>query len=185
MPAQPDPTRRRILVDPALSCHREQLLQHELVAALLKDAWFRRDQEVEILWPEVDFAGYDLVLSCNGVTRQVQLKSSNVGGAAARQKLNLSLARAPSGCVVWTVILGWASGDPPVIEVKYRVVGGPPGRPIDSLADFPAAKHTKGNAQGIKLERPNIRAVPSAAFSTLSRISEVSDWLFGPPSPPA
>lgn len=65
----PSPTASasRVLVDPALSSPREQLLHHEGIAALLKDAWFRRDQEVEILWPEVDFAGYDVVVSCDDI----------------------------------------------------------------------------------------------------------------------
>ena len=180
MPPAPLPA-HRILHDPAWSGHREQLLQHEFVGALLKDAWFRRDQPVEILWPEVDFAGYDVVVTCNRVTRQIQLKSSNAGGKVRSQKVNVSLASAPSGCIVWSVAMAIIEADPPTVEVVYRAFGSDiPGAAMSGLAGFAVAKHSKGNAQGVKALRPNIRVLPNSAFQKFSRVSELSDWLFGP-----
>ena len=51
--------------------------------------------------PQVDDAGYDLLLESNGIARHLQLKASFHGSRTARQNIRLELAKKPSGCVVW------------------------------------------------------------------------------------
>lgn len=42
------------------------------------------------------------------------------------------------------------------------------------------ATHTKSNAQGKKLERPNQRDIPRRAFTPLDTLDDVLEHLFGP-----
>jgi hypothetical protein len=58
-------------------------------------------------------------------------------------------------------------------------MGGGPRQPLPDLSGFPVATHTKGNAEGVKAERPNIRVIPQRAFTELATTAELSDWLFG------
>ncbi len=74
------------------------------MAELLKDAWLRRDEPIEVLRPEVDSSGYDLVLECNNVIQHVQLKCSKVDGKVRFHKIQRKLASKPSACVVWILI---------------------------------------------------------------------------------
>jgi hypothetical protein len=55
---------------------REKLLEHLFIGELVQELWKQGRRDIEILRGEIDFAGYDLVLECNGVLRHVQLKSS-------------------------------------------------------------------------------------------------------------
>lgn len=83
-----------ILRSPTHSTYREQLVEYVLLAELLQDGWLRRKQRIDVLRADVDGAGYDLVLSCAGVIRHVQLKSS-VGRETRR--CTSTLARMPVG----------------------------------------------------------------------------------------
>ena len=40
-------------------------------------------------------------------------------------------------------------------------------------------RHTEGNAQGMKAERPNIRKVPLSKFERLKTVEQVVSRLFG------
>ncbi|MFH1141070.1 MAG: hypothetical protein V1724_05260, partial [Chloroflexota bacterium] len=64
--------------DCRFSTMREQMLEHLFVAELMQEAWYGRNQPLEVLRPERDTAGYDLVIECNGTTRHIQLKSSGL-----------------------------------------------------------------------------------------------------------
>ena len=46
------------------------------------------------------------------------------------------------------------------------------------LRDCRIAKHTKGNANGVKLERPNIRVINKGKFTELKTIDQVVEELF-------
>ena len=185
-------TRRRwifnapdILTDPKLSTYRAHLLEYELLSDLLKDAWFRRGEPLEILRAELDFSGFDVALECSGILRHVQLKASHKRSKTANQKLNIALSDKPSGCVVWTVASAWREEEPIDLQVHYLVFGGGPGEPLPSLADYRVAKHTKADTKGVKAERAAIRLVPKGAFHRITSVAALSDWLFGPPLPNA
>ena len=69
----------------------------DLLRCLLRKG--RRD--IEVLRSEVDNGGDDLVIECDGVVRHIQLKSSHRDAATWYPKINVNLARRPSGCVIW------------------------------------------------------------------------------------
>src|SRR5712692_8232980 len=55
--------------------------------------------------------------------------------------------------------------EPRTLELgPFLWFGAAPGEPLPDLSGYPIAKHTKGNAQGVKLPRPNLRVVPRSAF---------------------
>ena len=157
------------------SSYREVLLEHLLSGEVMKHLWLRGNIRIETLKPQVDDAGYDLVLEANGIVRHVQLKSSHVGSSTNDVRVSLHLAKKPSGCVVWL----WFA--PKTLELgPYLFFGGSPGHPLPDIANFKVAKHAKGNAQGVKLERPNVRVIPKSRFETLHSVSELVLRLFGP-----
>ena len=166
-----------VLSDPTLSSYREQLVEYAFVSELLQDGWIRRRQRIDVLRADVDGAGYDVVIDCQGVIRHVQLKSTMIGGLARAQNINSALAAQPSGCVVWVVL---QASDEHRVRLSYLVFGSNAGSPLPALANYRVAKHAKANAKGIKTLRPAIRVVPRRDFVALEDVAELSDWLFGP-----
>jgi hypothetical protein len=166
------------------SSFREKLIEHLLVSGILRHLWLHGVTAAEILKPEVDNGGYDIVLSCKSVTRHVQLKSSFQKASTSAQSINIRLADKPSGCVVWVQF------DPENLELgPFFWFGGAPGHPLPDLTTFPIAKHTKANARGEKLLRPNVRKVPRKAFRAIDGIRSLVEVLLGDvcqwQSPPA
>ena len=143
------------------------MVEHLLIGALLRCLWNRGIADAEILRSEFDAGGYDLVVSYGAVTRHVQLKSKVADGSTRSVKISLNLAAKPSGCVLWLEMT------PDMQFHKFLWFGNAPGTPLPDLASYPVAKHTKGNSEGIKLERPNLRLVPIRAFTALSSIDDV------------
>lgn len=153
---------------------REKILEHLFIGEVLKSLWKRNISDIEVLKAEVDNGGYDAVVSCQGVTRHIQLKASYAGSSTKEQKINISLCNKPSGCVIWM------SFSPDTLDLgPFYWFGAEPGKPLPSICDFKVAKHNKGNSTGQKLERPNIRVLRRSAFSKLSTIEEVIFHLFG------
>lgn len=134
------------------SSYREKLIEHLLVGELLKLSWKNKDFSLEVSKPEVDRSGYDIIAEANGIIRHIQLKATFAGSATASHKIHISLTKKPSGCVV----LIYFNND--TLELgPFYCFGANPGQPLPSLEGLKIAKHTKGDAAGIKLERPNIR----------------------------
>jgi hypothetical protein len=156
------------------SSYREMLIEHLFIGEVLRYLWCQGITDAEFLRPEVDSGGYDLVIACKSVIRHIQLKASFHGASTSTQKVNVRLVKQPSGCIVWvrfdesTLSLG-----------PFLWFGGPPGQPLPDIESFPIAKHTKGNAQGVKTERPNIRVLKKAAFEEVKSIAELVGHLFG------
>ena len=136
-------------------------------------AWFDQTCSLEIAKPEVDNAGYDLIAESNGIIRHIQLKTSVIGGKTASQNVHTRLADKPSGCVIWiyfdesTLTLG-----------PFLYFGAQAGEQIPSLVGRKIAKHTKGNKDGVKTERPNIRVLPKGSFKEIDNIYGVYSKLF-------
>ena len=157
---------------------REKLIEHLLVGELLKQSWRNGDCTIEVSRPEVDRAGYDLIVECNGHIRHVQLKGAHLGAKAARQSVQISLEAKPSGCVVWVFF------DPESLELgPFMFFGGEPGKRLPSLNSFKTAKHAKGNAQGVKAEKPNHRYINKGQFTRVDTIGDLWRLLFGDVSP--
>jgi hypothetical protein len=155
----------------------ERLLEMSLMSELTQEAWFGRRQIVDVLHSTVDAFGHDVVLECGDILRHVQLKSRMLHAKTSRYGINTRLAERPSGCVVW---FGWERlHDSHRVRMEYRWFGGPPGHPLPDLGQQ-VAKHSKANAQGVKLERPDIRIVPLGRFERLDGVPALLDRLFGP-----
>ncbi len=154
---------------------REKLVEHLVLGEILKAAWLDGQRDIEVLRPEVDNAGYDVVLTARGVTRHVQLKSSFRGSTTSQQTLQIALGEKPGGCVLWvffdreTLALG-----------PFYWFGGAPGERLPDLTGFRVARHTKGDSSGVKKERPALRVVPKGRFDPLESIGDVLRKLFGP-----
>ncbi len=156
------------------SVYRERLLEHLLIGDLLKYSWLHAQASLEVSQPAIDRSGHDVVLEANGVTRHVQLKTSSHSAKTRSQKVHVGLATKPSGCVIWTRF------DRESMQLgPFKFFGGAPGAPLPSLADFPVAKHTKGNAEGVKKERANLRVVSISKFTEVADIQELYMALFG------
>lgn len=156
------------------SSFREKLLEHLFVAELLKRSWLEHSCDVEIAKPEVDSKGYDLIVEKGEVVRHIQLKSTKRGGNATAQNINVALATKPSGCVVWlefdeeTLAMG-----------PFRFLGAEPGSKLPSIEHYTIAKHTKGNAEGKKALRPQLRRISKREFKLVSDFDELFEVLFG------
>ena len=156
------------------SSHREALLEHLFAGEVTKHLWRRGDWRLEVLKPQVDDGGYDLVLEANAIVRHVQLKSSFCGSTVDKVNVNVLLAAKPSGCVVFM----WF--DQETLDLgPFLFFGGPPGQQLPDLALMKIGKHTKTNAQGVKAERPNIRTVPLSKFERVDTIELPVTRLFG------
>jgi len=150
----------------------EKLAEHLFLADLLKHSIKAQKPLIEISKPEADIFGYDLVLTCNRVIRHIQVKSSTSTGKVQYHKIHENLKNYPSACVVWIVI-------DEKFDLEYRFFGNTPGEPIPDLSEFHYAQHTKGNANGEKALRKNIRKIPKSKFEKLADIKELETKLFG------
>jgi hypothetical protein len=159
------------------STFHENLVEHVFIAEVLQEAWLRFGAAVTVLRSEVDDSGYDVVLECGSVTRQVQLKATREEGRAQAQKVNRALEQRTSGCVVW--LIRDDDRENARVRLRYRFFGGEPGAPLPSLDGFKPARHTKGNAQGVKGVRPNVRVVPRREFRDLADTKALLVALFG------
>ena len=156
------------------STYREKLLEHLFIGEVLRYLWCQGVTTAEFLRPEVDSGGYDLVIACNAIIRHIQLKSSHRGASTAKQNVNVRLAEKPSGCVVWVVF------DEATLDLgPFLWFGGLPGQPLPDITHYPFAKHTKGNAQGVKTVRTNIRGLKQKVFTKVGSVEELVERLFG------
>lgn len=156
------------------SSYRERLIEHLFVGELLKHSWLGGRYGLEVAKPEVDNSGYDLIAEDNGVIRHLQLKASSREAKTVKQNVHTALGTKPSGVVVWVQF------DAATLELgPYLIFGGSPGQPLPDLSGLKVAKHTKGNAEGIKAERPAIRVVPKSRFNKYESAEEVYKTLFG------
>ncbi len=159
----------------SLSSFREKTLEHIFVGECLKALWVRDVPDAEVLRADVDGAGYDIVMEARGFLRHIQLKSSFIGAKTASVKINRKLGEKPSGCVIWI----WFDRDSLMLG-SYGWFGNVTGEPLPDLTEFPAARHTKGDATGFKAERPRIAVINKSRFEILDTIEDVVARLFFP-----
>lgn len=163
-----------LTLDVHQSVYREKLLEHLLIGELLKYSWLHAGATLEVSQPSIDRSGHDVVLEANGVTRHLQLKSSAHTASTPTQKVHLGLASKPSGCVVWTRF------DRTTMNLgPFLFFGAEPGLPLPPLDAFKVAKHTKGNKDGVKMDRPNLRIIRMSQFREIADIPTLYAALFG------
>jgi len=157
-----------------LASYRESLLEHLFAGEVMRHVWLSGLKRLEILKPQVDDGGYDLVLEAGDIVRHVQLKATFSGSTVARFNVNVALGRKPSGCVVVLVF------DPATLRLgPFLWFGCEPGKPLPSLKDFKVGKHTKANAEGVKLPRAAIRVIPRSKFCCVPDVPTLAVLLFG------
>lgn len=156
------------------SRYREKVVEHIFVGELLRHLWAIGMEGVEILTPEVDASGYDLVLTLGSVVRHVQIKCSIEGGKTEEQQINASLGLQPSGCIVWIVV-----EDRTLQFRRFLWFGDKPEQPLPDLSGFRNARHARANAQGVKGYRMNTKVVNRSKFTVLPDMTALVRTLFG------
>jgi hypothetical protein len=152
---------------------RERIVEHVFVGEVMRSLWQRGIYDIEVLRAEFDTGGYDLVLSCGNVARYIQFKASMADGARTSVNVNMRLANAPSGCVIWIGV------DTNLNFKWFRWLGNLPGEKLPDISDRPQGKHTKANAQGVKSIREDQRLVHKRDFERLEDLEDVLSLLFG------
>ena len=146
------------------SSYRERLLEHLFLAELLQVGWFRGpERRVDVVRPEVDDSGYDLLLECGGLRRYVQLKSNKKASAPT---VNVKLASKEGGCVVIILVKVPKENSTPRYELTYRFFGekDPKKHPV-------LGKKIAGDNQ-------NKRIVDIGRFDLACNVTELFDKLF-------
>ncbi len=156
------------------SRYREKVVEHVFVGELLRYLWSNGIDGVEVLTPEVDASGYDIVLTLDGVVRHVQLKCSVEGGKTEEQQINATLASQQSGCVIWIEVDGES------LEFKrFFWFGALPGQRLPDISGFRNARQARANAQGVKGFRVNTKVISRSKFVVLQDMGAVVGALFG------
>jgi hypothetical protein len=78
------------------SSYREILIEHIFIGEIMRRLWLRGITQFEVLQPQVDDSGYDLVIEANGFVRHIQLKSSFDTAATGQVRASLKLEQKPS-----------------------------------------------------------------------------------------
>lgn len=155
------------------SATREHILQHRFLADVCSELWRRQEFDFAVSHSEVDNSGYDIIIEARGVLRHVQLKAMHAGARRRSFDIQARLADRTDGCVVLMVHDAQS-----LAILGYRWFGCAPGEGLSGIGDK-VTRHSKGNALGIKAERPALREVPLSQFEGLENVSELVSRLFG------
>lgn len=155
------------------SSTREKILEHRFIAEVTSELWRRAQFDFAVSHSEVDNSGYDLIMEVGRVTRHIQLKAMQSTGKRRDFDLQIRLGEKASGCAILML------HDPISLAIeRYCLFAAGPGVPLPHLGDK-MVRHTKGDAQGVKAERPALRNVPITMFVPVDGIGELVDRLFG------
>jgi hypothetical protein len=93
-----DPSRK----GPRDAKHIENVIEHAFLSALLEYCWFTRHIRVEVIRPDVDSSGYDLVLEVPPRIRHAQLKARHQKASGPMElKITSRLREHEDPCVIW------------------------------------------------------------------------------------
>lgn len=154
--------------DYEVSVFREKMLLHFFLTDIYQHFWLERNDSLEILHSEIDNFGYDIVVSANGKTRHIQLKSLHSGSATSHFKINERLATKEGGCVI---IQEYSELNSSIVVVYHFFEA-------TKLEGYKIAKHTKANAEGKKNDRKGIKEVPKKQFKRYGSIGELIKEIF-------
>jgi hypothetical protein len=158
--------------DSTHSTLRERIIEHVFVGETLRTLWRAEITDVEVLRPEFDAHGYDLVMVRKTIVRHIQFKTgkSQKPGDVSVSRL---LAGAPSGCVIWIRVTEGLDLGP------FFWFGSAPGVPLPPIDDYKVPKRATHNKKGERPARTNHRLIPGSAFKKLESLDNVLSALFG------
>lgn len=155
------------------SSYLERVLEFAFLGELLRQLWNDGVRDVEVLRPDIDAWGYDIVLTRGKVIRHLQLKASTRSGRTRSVTISGALQDKPGGCVVWMRY------DPASLELgPYFWFGRPPADGPPEIRALKLAKRTTADATGRKPVRMNTYRVPRARFERLDSLRDVVARLF-------
>jgi hypothetical protein len=161
------------------SSHRESIIEHLFIGEVLKVLWNEQATQVEVLKPQVDDAGYDIVIECKRKSKSdtstpcyIQLKSAFVGAKTAKVSLSKKLTSKTHWCVIWVFF------DPKFTLKSYLCFGTATGKTSSDIAKLKTTKHSKADTNKIKADRPGHCDVPKGEFKEFVLIKDVIDKLF-------
>jgi hypothetical protein len=158
---------------PSSTILREKVVEHLFLADLSRYLMLERRTPFEALRAEFDAFGYDVVVEAAGVMRHIQLKAGRSDGKRTEVEINTALANKPSGCVIWIMI------DPKTFALgPFYWFGGEPGQPLPCLGDR-VARHSKGDATGVKKLRPAMRLLRKTGCRRVETFAELGEVMFG------
>ncbi len=104
MPIEPGPQsdRTELPKGPEDARYLENIIEHGFLSELLEHYWFAHRRRVEVIRPDVDGGGYDLVLEANRRVRHVQLKGRYRKASGPKVvKVHSRLRDHWDPCVIW------------------------------------------------------------------------------------
>ena len=138
----------------------------------MRELWRRGVYEADVLRSDIDASGYDLFIDFGKLSRHIQLKAVAADGKARRWSVNAKLCDRPSGCVIVIVV------DRTTLSFEsFLWFGNRLGERCDNLRVLKPAKHSKGNKDGVKLERADSFVLPIAELDRIKTIPDVVDKL--------
>jgi hypothetical protein len=151
---------------------RERIVEHVFVGEVLRMLWRRGITNVEVMRPEFDAHGYDLVMVRKKIVRHIQFKTGK-----SKNPVDVSVSRllasAPSGCVIWIRVTDALDLGP------FFWFGGAPGVRLPPIDKFEVPRRATRNKQGEQPLRLNHRLIPNAKFKQLRTLDDVLVALFG------
>jgi hypothetical protein len=133
-------------------------------------AW--RVADVEVLRPEFDAHGYDLVMARGPIVRHIQFKTGT-----SRKPVDVSVSQAlaekPSGCVIWIRVAADLDTGP------FFWFGAAPGMPLPTIDGYSNPLRVTHNKEGVRPLRKNHRLIPREIFRQLANLDELLETLFG------
>lgn len=164
-----EPTRGRHSIHSTL---RERIIEHAFVGDALRALWRRGVVDVEVLRPEFDAHGYDLVMARGQNVRHIQLKTGQ-SRKPGDVSVPLALADKPSGCVIWIRVTTDLDMGP------FFWFGGAPSQPLPRIDHFRVPLRATRNKKGERPARVNHRLIPNTEFKELGTMDDVLTKLFG------
>jgi hypothetical protein len=151
---------------------RERIVEHVFVGDALRTLWRRGVVNVEILRPEFDAHGYDLVMARGPIVRHIQFKTGT-SQKPADVSVSRALAEKPSGCVIWIRVAANFDMGP------FFWFGAEPGIPLPAIDGYPNPLRATHNKEGVRPRRKNHRLVPGDKFLQLANLDVLLETLFG------
>lgn len=155
----------------------ENIMEHAFLSEVLQHCWFIRNHPVEVIRPDVDAGGYDIVLEADGRVRHVQLKSRWKKAAGPKVlKINSRLRKHQDPCVVW---IFWDADPACQVTLRYMY-----SEKVIRHSELPEWPEPLNGAGTFELRRAHFlpNHLKTSDMPHYLKTSDVVTLLFGPPT---